>query len=186
MSDMLITIVDHQSHINKYIDWVFKDKRDFVILKSYNNKAQGLINMYVALPVKERTFVSDKDDLFNENCLEKINFPYNADSLVKKETIYTGNMFDFYDFPKYLAKTTFSKKLPHVTSSYYYNEQTVSIFRDYTTTAAKQQENYALVKAFHTPYETVDSIYRLLHRKHATIVSLTFKINEENNANSSL
>jgi hypothetical protein len=186
MSDMLITIVDHQSYINKYIDWVFKDKRDFVILKSYNNKVQGLINLYVALPIKERTFVSSNDEVFDVNTLDKINFPYSKDLLIKQETIYTGNMFDFYNFPIYLAKTIFSKKVPNINNSYYYKEEKVSIFRDYTTTLTKQQENYAFVKGFHSPDESIDSIYRLLQRKYITIVSLTFKLNLEPNERYSL
>lgn len=174
-NELMLSPKDHKKSINLYIDWLFKDKRKYVILKSYYNSITDTTKLFVALPVREREFVSDTQAIFTSNDLINTDFPFNIKDLLNHKTIYSGNMFEFWNFPKYLSYFKLNKSVPNPNQSKYSTLVKYVLFKDYTTTRQKQEENFSLVKTFTKPYDSIQSIYRLLQTKYITVIDIEFK-----------
>lgn len=174
-NELILNSKDHKKSINLYIDWLFKDKKDYVILKSFYNSATDTTKLYVALPVRVREFVSDIQDIFEPTNLINTDFPFNTEYLINFKTIYSGDMFKFWNFPRYLSHFKLTKSVPNPNQSRYSILTKFILFKDYTTTRQKQEENFSLVKAFTNPADSVQSIYRLLQTKYITVIDIEFK-----------
>jgi len=161
----------HKTIRNRYIKWFFKKQQDYVILRQFKNKEKE-IKMFIALPVREREFVSNKIDLFDINKLNNIDFPLDIKNIKTYDTIYSGHMDNFNDFPRYLSNFRFTRKQPSV--SRWGTEEKITLFKDYTTTKIQQEHNFTLVSSFTDPYISILSIFRLLQTKYITIVGVTF------------
>lgn len=172
---LLITNTSSQNSINDYLNWVFKDKRKYVILKSYYNSITNITKLFVVLPVKERQFVSAKVGLFKASVLDDIAFPFKEKDMIKFETVYSGNINDFYDIPRYLNKFTIKKNEPNPNNLRYSNVKSYQLFKDYTVDREEQCANFSLIQSFINPADSVDSIYRLIQRKYVTVIDIEFK-----------
>jgi hypothetical protein len=171
---LLITHTNHKKSIDSYLNWLFKEKKDFVILRSFYNSAINTTKVFVVLPVKEREFESDTQKLFTAECLDVINFPFKSKNLVDVKTIYSGNINEFSDFPRYLSSFKLNRTVPNENNARYSTIETYQLFKDYTVSKQKQCDNFSLVKSFINPGDSVTSIYRLIQRKFVTVVALEF------------
>ncbi len=173
---VVVKEIDTTSHAyrrNKYIEWFFKKKQNYVILRQFKD-SMGNVKLYIVLPVREREFVETKMDLFNVNILKDSDFPFDIKNIESYETIYSGNMDNFQAFPKYLNTIKFVKKNP--SSTYRWGKQeTVLLFKDYTKTKIEQQHSFTLVAAFIEPALSITSIFRLIQTKYITLVAVTVK-----------
>lgn len=167
-----IDTTSHKYLRNNYIDWFFKKKQNYVILRQFKNK-ENITKMYIALPVRERKFVDDKMDLFDVTKLVDIDFPINIKNIDNYETIYSGHMDSFDDFPKYLNTFRFTRKTPSI-NRWGYNE-VLTLYKDYTKTKVEQEHSFTLVPSFLEPELSIVSIFRLLQSKYITVVAVTFK-----------
>lgn len=174
-NEIMLSPKDHKISINLYIDWLFKDKRDYVILKSFYNHTKDTTKLFVVLPVRVRKFESNIQDIFTTTDLIKTDFPFNIDNILEYKTIYSGNMFEFWNFPRYLSHFKLNKSVPNPNQSRYSTLVKYILFKDYTTTRQKQEENFSLVKTFTNPADSVQSIYRLLQTKYITVIDIEFK-----------
>ena len=171
---LLITHTNHKKSIDSYLNWVFKDKKDYVILRSFYNASNNTTKLFIVLPVREREFVGRKQDLFVPINLDTTDFPFKSNKLIAYETLYTGYIYDFLDFSRYLSSFKLNKTIPNQYNTRYSTIETYRLFKDYTVTKAKQCENFSAVQAFINPADSVDSIYRLLQRKYVTVVSVEY------------
>lgn len=160
--------------INNYVNWLFKKKEDFVVLKRFENKALGVTKMFIALPVRERVFEKPKMDLFTPDSLNTPAFPYRLSEIKTVKTLYSGNIFEFTDIELLLTSFGFTKRIPSVNHAHYSNTEYYKIFKDYTRTKQEQEDAFTLITSFLNPEQSVDSIYRLLHTKYVTIIDITF------------
>lgn len=181
------TISEHSSHLNKinsYVNWLFKDKKPFVVLKQYNNKVQGTVKMFIALPVSKREFEVKTlqtskglktvyEDLFNPQILDNTRFEFKQSQIINYNTIYSGDIFKFYGISSYLSRFIFHKKSSPLT----FHTERIPIFKDYTKTLQEQKDILPLITCFTEPDQSVNSIYRLLHTKYVTIIDIEFKQN---------
>lgn len=165
-------VFTQQTTKEHYLNWFFKKKQPYVILRQFKNRESN-IKMYIALPVRERKFVEDKLDLFDVTKLDDINFPVNIKNIEKYETIYSGNMDYFTDFPKYLNTFKFTKRNPSLNR--WSTHEEVILYKDYTKTTVEQKHSFTLVPSFIEPELSIVSIFRLLQTKYITIVGVTFK-----------
>lgn len=171
---LLITDTNSQNSINNYLKWVFKDKRKYVILRSYYNSLNNTTKLFVVLPVKERQFESAKVGLFKPNVLNDIDFPFKEEDMIKFETLYSGNINDFYDIPRYLNSFKINRTEPNPNNLRYSNVKSYLLFKDYTVDKKQQCENFSLIQSFTNPADSVNSIYRLIQRKFVTVISIEF------------
>jgi len=171
---LLITDTNSQNSINNYLNWVFKDKRKYVILRSYYNTLNNTTKLFVVLPVKERVFESDTVDLFDPSYLDSTDFPFKKEDIIKFETVYSGNINDFYDIPRYLNSFKIIRAEPNPNNFRYSYYKTYLLFKDYTVDKKEQCANFSLIQSFINPADSVDSIYRLIQRKYVTIIGIEF------------
>lgn len=182
MDNMLLETQDHKTQINKYVSWFFKKHEPFVVLKKMVNKATNTTKMYIVLPVREREFVSAKVDLFNPKTLDVPGFNFSSVNIKAYKTLYSGDIFEAFTITPLLA--TF-KMMANGDNTYSKGtRQELFIYRDYTTTIPEQKNRFALVRQFTTAYESIMSVYRLLHNKYVTVISIEF--NQLENDNNSL
>lgn len=174
MSDILFACTDHKSSINKYVDWLFKDKQPFVVLKQFHNEITGVTKMFIALPVRERVFEDSKAELFNPKDLNTSDFKFKDTDIIEYKTLYSGDIFKFYDIPLLLSKFNFTKTSISTNGSKYSSIEKFSLFRNYTRTKKEQEEDFTLIQSFINPRDSVDSIYRLIQTKYVTVISVTF------------
>lgn len=171
---LLITHTNHQKSINSYIQWVFKDRRKYVILRSYYNNITNTTKLFVVLPVNERQFVSDTVHLFTPTSLVDIDFPFKMEDMINVKTVYSGNINDFYNFPRYLNSFKIIKTEPNPLNTRYSITKTYLLFKNYTVSKKVQCENFSLVQSFTDPADSVNSIYRLIQRQYVTVLDLEF------------
>jgi hypothetical protein len=171
---LLITHTEHQKSISSYLNWVFKDKRKYVILRSYYNNLNNTTKLFVVLPVSEREFASDTMDTFKPSHLDNTDFPFAKENMIRFKTIYSGKLYDFYDIPRYLNSFKIKKSELNPNNIRYSNIKTYSLFKDYTVDKATQCNNFALIQSFINPADSVDSIYRLIQRKYVTVIDIEF------------
>ena len=153
-----------------------KTDKDILAIKNYKlyNAIKNTTKLFIVLPVREREFVGRKQDLFVPINLDTTDFPFKSNKLIAYETLYTGYIYDFLDFPRYLSSFKLNKTIPNQYNTRYSTIETYRLFKDYTVTKAKQCENFSAVQAFINPADSVDSIYRLLQRKYVTVVSVEY------------
>ena len=182
MNPIITQSSSHVDRINAYVNWLFKDKAPFVVLKRFNNTNEGVTKMYIALPVRERKFVSSivKTEKSNKlvypaihdvNIFNDLSFDFKASDIIASTTLYSGNIFEYYNITSLLARFKFITRTPNV----YNQKEKIDIFRDYTRTKKQQEDSLTLIQSFTDPAQSVNSIYRLLHTKYVTIIDVTFK-----------
>jgi len=166
IQDIITPITGHIEKINNYVGWLFKKKQDFVILKQYVNKHENITKMFIVVPTRERVFTNNKVDVFNPTILNSPTFPFSDKDIKEYKTLYSGNLFDFWDIVFLLG--TF--KVPSKVKKW----EDDTIFRDYTCTKEEQLHRYNLVDIGRVPIHSINSIFRLLHTKYITIVEIKF------------
>ena len=174
MNNITISVDGQREKINGYINWLFKRKDPFVVLKQFNNRATGVTKMFIALPVRERVFEDSKVNLFNEESLNVPYFPYTKEDIISYTTLYSGNIYDFFDIPLILSKIKFITTTPNENNPHYSRKEEIILFKDYTRSKEEQIKDYTLVPTCLTPNRSVDSVYRLLQTKYVTIVAIHF------------
>lgn len=172
----VIDTTSHKAIRNTYINWFFKRKEDYVILRQFKNEKETKI--YITLPIKERNIVSSTLDLFDKSKLNNNDFPFDISNIVKYETIYTGHIEQFFNFPRYLSVFRFTRKLPGI--SKWAEEQKILLYKDYTKSKLEQEHDFTLVSSFTNPTMSINSIFRLLQTKYVTLVAVTFTNNNNN------
>ena len=155
-----------------YLNWFFKKKQQYVVLRQFKDP-RGATKMYIILPVKEREFVSASVDLFDKTKLDDGNLAFNSKNIKDYETIYSGHMDNFTDFPRYLNTFKFTKRNP--STKRWAQEEVVKLYKDYTKTKVEQEHSFSLVASFIEPELSIVSIFRLLQTKYITVVAVTFQ-----------
>lgn len=167
IQDTIVPITNHAGKINDYINWLFKKKQDFVILKQYVNKQENITKMFIAIPVRERKFETAKMDLFNPAIFNIPTFPFSSDNVKEHKTLYSGNLFNFDDIVHLLGIVQINRR-PSLGG-------TIKLYKDYTLTKEEQILKYSLVETGKELTQSINSIFRLLHTKYVTIVEVKFK-----------
>jgi len=168
IQDFLVPISSHKEKINNYINWLFKKKQEFVILKQYVNHTEKTTKMFIAIPVRERTFEVKKKNLFDSTIFKLSTFPFSPTDVKEHKTLYSGDLFEFTEIYHLLSNIVIKKR-------HKFDGGDITIFRDYTITKEEQLNRYNLVDIGRTPFHSVNSIYRLLHTKYVTVVEVKFK-----------
>jgi len=166
IQDTLVPITNHAFKINEYINWLFKRKQEFVILKQYVNKQENITKMFIAIPTRCRVFENSKINLLDSTIFNIPTFPFSAENIKEFKTLYSGDMFNFSDIVHLLSTIKVKRNVRL--------GETITLFRDYTCSKEEQLHKYNLVDIGRAPIHSINSIYRLLHTKYVTIVEVKF------------
>lgn len=176
MNSIIPAETNHLKKINDYVQWLFKEKKDYVVIRKFNNMATNVTKLYLVSPVRERLFVTDADVLFNINTLKDVPI----ESIIETNTLYSGDIFKFTKLHTLLSKFTVSKTQIGDSSQRYQTKTKYKVFRNYTKTVEEQKNMFAFIQTGITPEESINSIYRLLHSKYVTVVEISYKSNINN------
>lgn len=172
----------HVDKINEYVKWLFKRTEPFVVLKRFNDPAKGITKMYIALPVRERKFEVNRvrvvggyrniyPNIHDSKVFNTPGFDFTSADILESKTIYSGNIFEFYNITDLLSKFKFITRTPNILNQ----KENITIFRDYTRTRQQQEDSLTLIESFTDPEQSVNSVFRLLSTKYVTIIDITFK-----------
>lgn len=192
MSELLVYPTNHVERINNHVNWLFRTKKAFVILRQFKGtdvKLGNTVKMFMVIPTSQRTYTSDKKDIFDPNVLFKDDIDFIPKDILLYKTLYTGNIEEFKDIKLLLNSFNYEKPVHNIGTGYFYQRtETTTAFRDYTKTKAEQLVTLTQGNMCFNPHQSIDSVYRLLHTKFVTVVDITFNNNNNrfDNGNNSL